>query len=171
MRIRIRIYMEKEPELYMLYKASGPALTRKIFRRSVESYILGQPFNIDIPKITLVDPPRLVPNPMFDFTVDNQCDKALAALPARSLTAFVKALVRFYAFQALIDAFGIPHAEIKTPVLETSAPTIKKEPSKIVTPSFEPKPVEKAESASASETIDNSDINSLAALFGSIKTR
>ena len=41
MRIRIRIYADKEPDLYALYKIAGPSLTRKIFKDSLENKLRG----------------------------------------------------------------------------------------------------------------------------------
>ena len=173
MRIRIRIYMEKEPELYAIYKAAGPALTRKIFRSAVEAYITGKKFDIEMPKIQLIDIPKLSPNPMFDFSVSEECRDALSALPGRSLTTFVKTLVRYYTFWDLTDAFNIPHKK----EMYIKQDTEEHKPSKIIQPEFKPKAVEpkvikeEVKVEEPVEEMENSDVNSLAALFGAIKTR
>lgn len=178
MRIRIRIYMEKEPELYALYKAAGPALTRKIFKQSVEAYVTGADFNISLPPVQIIDTPKLMHNPMFDFTVSDECQNALQNLPARSLTTFVKALVRYYTFWALTDSFNVPHVkqQMMQSVQQTSSESVQEKPkpakSKIIQPEFsQPKPAKVVNSDEKVDVMDNSDVNSLAALFGSIKTR
>ena len=178
MRIRIRIYIDKEPELYALYRASGASLTRKIFRRSIIAYLEGQDLGVDIPPVKITTAPPLTPNPMFDISIDDKYQKALSKLPAKSLSVFTKTLVRYYAFWAMTDAFGVPHAQ---PVLTVSEkidkPSASKVPNKDIAPIKQPAkesikdlpPKNVSESALSISNIENSDINSLSALFKNIK--
>ncbi len=174
MRIRIRIYADKEPELFALYRACGPALTRKIFRRSVCAYIEGSSLGIDIPPFMQDTQNQTVTNPMFDISIPSEYDDALKVLPNRQISAFVKTLVRYYAFWALIDTFGVPHKES-----EIAKEEIKPAPvSNVVPMNSEKSQNKKKPAAEIPEpkkedtdimSLENSDVTSLAALFAGIK--
>lgn len=172
MRIRIRIYMDKEPELYALYKASGPSLTRKIFKSALISYLEGESFDIDIPKITIQNTVPFAPNPMFDISISDEYKDALDKLPDRSISTFTKTLVRYYAFWALTDAFGVPHKQAVMP--EPVKETTKKQTNKVVPIQKQEGPVKAVPTPDPEPKQDilayeNSDLNSLAALFGNIQ--
>lgn len=189
MRIRIRIYADKEPELYALYKACGPALTRKIFKSSICAYIDGKALDVDIPVIDTPDARAVVQrNPMFDISIPSEYEKALQNIPDRQTSMFVKTLVRYYTFWPMTQAFGVPHKEaVIVPQTQNSE---EKQDTKIqlkekvntskvipITQDVQPPKPEtelapkkpEAEPVPDIMQLENSDINSLAALFGSIK--
>lgn len=107
MRIRIRIYADREPDLYALYKAAGPSLTRKIFKTSLISYLTGQQVILKVPKLQIVSASPLTPSPMFDLSIKPEYSKQLTDLPNKSNSAFIKTLVRYYMFHQIVDAFGV----------------------------------------------------------------
>ncbi len=174
MKIRIRIYADREPDLYALYRACGPALTRKIFKGSFISYITGSAFDVNLPEINMDVDSFPEKNPMFDFTVPSELDGKLSKLPTRQTSTFAKTLVRYYTFWDLSKSFNVEH--VIKPADKT--PEQIKEPEKIKTNKSQTKtkadiPVKKEPVFTVVtediQQIENSDVNSLAALFSGIK--
>lgn len=174
MRIRIRIYTDKEPELYALYQSAGPSLTRKVFKQSVKSYCGGEPFNISLPKIKIHPSGAFTPNPMFDITIPDEFQSALQNLPDKGLSTFVKTLVRYYTFWDLTEIYQVPHTGLKPVTIPQKQEKPKKE-HKIVPIQSKEVSVKNTQQAPEVPTdlsqIDNNAVNSLAALFGSISTK
>ncbi|ADL36229.1 hypothetical protein bpr_II292 (plasmid) [Butyrivibrio proteoclasticus B316] len=182
MRIRIRIYADREPDLYALYEAAGPSLTRKIFKQAISSYLTGEKYDIRVSG-AVFNPVYGVQNPMFDISVAPQFDAELDKLPDRSISAFAKTLVRFYAFKDIVAAYGLNKTVVydNGQAINDIAPVIpqKKERPKETAPikSVEEKPkevenqIEESKEAPKEDIdeVNNSDLNSLASLFSGLK--
>lgn len=178
MRIKIRIYRDKEADLFALFEAAGPSLTRKIFKEVLGCYLEGTAFDIQIPNPVPLTSKFALNNPVFDVTINPKYESAIQSLPERSRSDFMKALVRYYTFPQVVTRFGLAGTLTvsNTPVSQmqqTTSTSAKNAPAVQSTPApITPAPAKTAPQAEpTNDASDNvaPDIAGLTALFANIR--